>query len=494
MSGIATLLAERGWPVAGSDARGSGTLDELGTVGVRCAVGHRAENLDLLPGGPTAVIVSTAIRPDNPEVRRAQQFGVPVVRRAEALAALMAGARSVCVAGTHGKTSTTSMLTVALHAAGLDPSYAIGGVLAQPASDAVPDAVPGAATGLARAAHSGTGDVFVAEADESDGSFLAFAPHGAIVTNLEPDHLDHHGTAEAYAAVFDAFTERIQPGGFLVVCADDPGADALAGRTGGERIGGARVVRYGTRVDGPFPPEVRVTVDPTGSAGPGTDQDGARTGAAGTVRLADGREVALRLAVPGEHMLLNATAALVAGIELGVDPYRLAEGLAAYRGVRRRFERRGTAGGVTVYDDYAHHPTEVRAQLRAARAVVPAGGRLVVVFQPHLYSRTAAFAGEFATALRSADVVVVLDVYGAREEPVPGVSGELIARSVPTSDAPAEGVGGPGGTRTVRYEPDFAVAARTVAGLVRSGDLVITMGAGDVTTLGPELLTLLGSR
>lgn len=433
MSGIARILADRGLAVSGSDARDSPVLAGLAGRGVRTAVGHAAANLELLAGGPTAVVVSTAVRPDNPEVIAARAVGIPVVRRADALAALMTGRRSVCVAGTHGKTSTTSMLTVALQRAGLDPSFAIGGEL----------------TGSGLGAHHGTGDVFVAEADESDGSFLAFSPHGAVITNLEPDHLDHHGTASAYTAVFDQFVDRIEPGGFLVVCVDDPGAAALAAR-----VPLRRVVRYGR-----------------------SDAADVRLSAESAVRLIDGREVPLTLAVPGEHMLLNAVAALAAGVELGVDPELLADGLAGYAGVRRRFERKGAVGGVVVYDDYAHHPTEVAAQLAAAREVV-GDGRLVVVFQPHLYSRTAMFAAEFGAALAAADLVVVLDVYGAREDPAPGVTGELIAAAVPDRAA-------------VLYHPSRPTAAAFVAGVVRPGDLVITMGAGDVTAIGPELLTRL---
>lgn len=429
MSGIARILADRGFAVSGSDARDSAALAGLADRGVRTAVGHAAKNLELLPGGPTAVVVSTAVRPDNPEVVAARAAGIPVVRRADALAALMTGRRSVCVAGTHGKTSTTSMLTVALQHAGLDPSFAIGGEL----------------TGSGLGAHHGSGDVFVAEADESDGSFLSFSPHGAVITNLEPDHLDHHGTAEAYTAVFDQFVDRIEPGGFLIACADDPGTAALA-----DRVQLRRTVRYGRSATA----AVRLSGQ--------------------TVVLADGREVSLRLTVPGEHMLLNATAALAAGVELGVDPELLAAGLAGYTGVRRRFELKGTAAGVTVYDDYAHHPTEVAAQLAAARAVAGAG-RLVVVFQPHLYSRTATFAAEFGTALAGADLVVVLDVYGAREDPQPGVTGELVAAAV-------------GDRAAVLYHPDRPSAAAFVAGVVRPGDLVITMGAGDVTAIGAELL------
>ncbi len=455
MSAIGRILADRGFLVSGSDAKASHALTGLALRGVQTVIGQRAANLDLLPGGPTAVVVSTAIRPDNPEVVAARERGLPVVRRADALAALMCGYRGVCVAGTHGKTSTTSMLTVALQHAGLDPSFAIGGELNE------------SGTG----AHAGTGDVFVAEADESDGSFLSFAPHGAVITNIEPDHLDHHGTPEAYAEVFVAFVDRIEPGGFLVTDTDDPGVRALLARlTASGRLGLPRVIGYGRNPDA----EVRLgAVALHGHS------------ASGTIQLPGGDSVQLELEVPGEHMLSNAVAALAAGVALGLDAGVMADGLRSYTGVRRRFEYKGRAAGVRVYDDYAHHPTEVAATVRAARGVLNdsgAVGRLVVIFQPHLYSRTAAFATGFAVALAGADIAVVLDVYGAREDPQPGVSGRLIAEQIPA------------GTAQVHYLPSLAQVPTAVADLVADGDLVITMGAGDVTMLGPELLAVLGAR
>jgi UDP-N-acetylmuramate--alanine ligase len=446
MSAIARILLDRGLAVSGSDAKGSHVVTGLTARGVRIAVGQRAENLDLLDGGPTAVVVSTAIRPDNPELQAARERGIPIVRRALALSALMRGSRSVCVAGTHGKTSTTSMLTVALQHAGADPSFAIGGELNE------------SGTG----AHQGSGDVFIAEADESDGSFLAFTPHGAVLTNLEPDHLDHHGTAEAYAEVFRLFVENVQPGGFLVACSDDPGVARLLAGLG---VGAPRVIRYGTG------PDADVVLSGTRTSGHGT---------VSTVTLPSGDTVRLVLDPPGLHMALNATAALATGVALGLEPAALADGLARYTGVRRRFEFKGRAAGVVVYDDYAHHPTEVAAQLAAARTVV-SDGRLVVVFQPHLYSRTATFATAFGAALGLADIVVQMDVYGAREQPRAGVDGRLVADAVPSGTA-------------VVYEPRFTATAATVADLVRPGDVVITMGAGDVTMIGPELLQLLESR
>jgi UDP-N-acetylmuramate--alanine ligase len=445
MSGIARILLDRGAAVSGSDAKESSTLMTLRAQGARIAVGQAAENLDLLDGGPTAVVVSSAIKPDNPELVAAKERGLDVLHRSAALAALMAGHTVACVAGTHGKTSTTSMLTTALQHCRLDPSFAIGGDLNESGANA----------------HHGAGGVFVAEADESDGSFLAFSPALAVVTNMEADHLDHHGTVEAYNAVFEAFVERITKGGVLIVCADDPGAAAL-GLLAEAR--GVRVRRYG-----------RAAQDVTMTAYEAVD-------GAGVARvLIDGAEVEMKVAVPGEHMALNALAAVVAGLELAAPLEGLLEGIASFGGVRRRFEFKGRAGGVRVYDDYAHHPTEVAAQLRAARPAAQ-GGKLVVVFQPHLYSRTRLFAKEFGIALGLADEVVVLDVYGAREQPEPGVNGQLVVDNVPL----------PAGQ--VRYESSFEQVPALVASLAAEGDLVLTMGAGDVTMLGRELIAELDRR
>ncbi|MBB5805154.1 UDP-N-acetylmuramate--alanine ligase [Saccharothrix ecbatanensis] len=443
MSGIARILLARGAHVSGSDAKDSRTVLALRAQGAQIAVGHAGANLDLLPDGPTAVVVSTAIREDNAELVEARARGVIVLRRAEALAALMLDHRVACVAGTHGKTSTTSMLTVALQHCRMDPSFAIGGDLNESGANA----------------HQGTGGVFVAEADESDGSFLFFSPSVAVVTNVEADHLDHHGTVEAYVAVFDSFLERIQPDGVLVACADDPGAAALAERAA--KLG-IRVRPYGRTASGPGSARL-LDYRP---------EDG---GGVMKVELDDDEVLDVRVAVPGEHMAGNALAALVAALELGADRKGVLAGLAAFGGVRRRFEYKGQAAGVRVYDDYAHHPTEVSAQIAAARPVA-GDGKLVVVFQPHLYSRTRLFAEEFAAALGTADAVVVLDVYGAREQPEPGVTGALVSGLVPLD------VG------KVFYEPSFDRVPTLVKSLVGEGDLIVTMGAGDVTMLGPEIV------
>jgi UDP-N-acetylmuramate--alanine ligase len=442
MSGIARILLDRGMAVSGSDAKESPTLMTLRAQGAHVAVGQAAENLDLLEGGPTAVVVSSAIKAENPELAEARARGLTVLHRSEALAALMEGHRVACVAGTHGKTSTTSMLTVALQHCRLDPSFAIGGDLNESGANA----------------HHGAGGIFVAEADESDGSFLAFSPSVAVVTNVEADHLDHHGTVEAYNAIFESFVERLVSGGVLVACVDDPGSAALALLAESH---GVRVRRYG-----------RAAADVTMTSYEPVDGGGLAS------ILLDGSPVEVRVAVPGEHMALNALGALVAGLELGAPLAGLLEGIAGFGGVRRRFEFKGRSGGVRVYDDYAHHPTEVAAQLRAARPTAH-GGRLIVIFQPHLYSRTRMFATEFGKALGLADEVVVLDVYGAREQPEPGVTGRIIAEAVPLPAA------------QVRFEPSFEKVPALVAGLATDGDLVLTMGAGDVTMLDAELIAAL---
>ncbi|MFN2540221.1 MAG: UDP-N-acetylmuramate--L-alanine ligase [Mycobacteriales bacterium] len=438
MSGIARVLLARGTSVSGSDAKDSLAIASLRALGADVHVGHDPTHVQ----GADVVVVSTAIRESNPELAAARAAGIPVKRRADALAELLVGHRAVAVAGTHGKTSTTSMLTVAAQHCGVDPSFAIGGDLNEAGSNA----------------HHGTGDLFVVEADESDGSFLAYHPHAAIVTNLEPDHLDHHGTAEAYEQVFRDFTHTVT--GFLVTCADDEGAEALASYA---RSQGVEVHTYGTDDSA----DLRL-LELTLSSGTSSYQAVLRGESLGTVTLS----------VAGAHMARNSAAALLTGVQLGLPATQLIEGLAGFTGVRRRMELKGSAAGVRVYDDYAHHPTEVRAQLEAARGMT-GGGRLIAVFQPHLYSRTLAFAEAFGAALGLADEVVVMDVYGAREDPVPGVTGGLVATAV---TLPAE---------RVHFEPSWTAVPGAVVSRAVAGDLVLTLGAGDVTQIGPEVLRLL---
>ena len=427
LSGIARLLLARGVRVSGSDGHDSATLHALREAGADVHVGHDAAHVGDLGPGDT-VVVSTAIPLDNPEVVEADLRGIRLLPRSAALASLMAGYRSVAVAGTHGKTTTTSLLTVALQAAGADPTYAIGGDLA--------------ATGVNAA--QGSGDLFVVEADESDGAFLVYSPFAGVVTNIEADHLDHWEDEAAYARAFDVFAGHVDPGGFLVCCLDDPGAAALAERAAGW---GNRVVTVSTR-------------EGAADVGPG-----ALSG--------------VRLWAPGDHYLADALAAYAAGAALGLDPDDLRRGIASYTGTRRRMEPKGEAGGVRVYDSYAHHPTEIAGDLRSAR-VLAGEGRLVVAFQPHLPSRTRALGADMGAALGAADEVVVSDVYLSREESDPSVTGALVADAVPL---PAD---------RVHYVPRLADVAAALVGRAQPGDLVLTLGAGDITDVGPQVLALLG--
>ncbi len=422
LSGIARLMLARGVPVSGCDGADSPTLLALSDLGASVSVGHSAAHID----AADTLVVSTAVPETNPDVVAATERGVRMLPRSAALASVMADRRVVAVAGTHGKTTTTSLLTVALQAAGADPAYAIGGDLA--------------ATGVNAA--DGSGALFVAEADESDGAFLVYDTWAAVVTNVEADHLDQWGTAEAYAAAFDEFADALDPDGFLVCCVDDAGAAALAAR---QQAAGRRVI----------------TVSVRGSADYGPDA------LSGVV-----------LWSPGDHYLADALAALAAGEALGFARADLVRGLASYTGTRRRMERKGEAGGVRVYDSYAHHPTEITGDLQSARALA-GDGRLVVAFQPHLVSRTRAFGVAMGQALGAADDVVVLDIYLAREDADPDVTGALVADAVPLPP------------HQVTFVPDLDDAAAVLAGRAGPGDLVLTLGAGNVTTVGPQLLALL---
>lgn len=432
MSAVARIMVARGVPVSGSDAKDLPVMADLAAAGARIAVGYAAGNL----GDAQTVVAGSAIRDDNPELAAARQAGLTVLHRSQALAATMGDDVVVTVAGTHGKSTTTSMITVLLRAAGLDPSFAVGANIP--------------ALGV-NAAH-GTSGIFVAEADESDGSFLNYRPRIAVVTNVEPDHLDYYGTAEAVYQSFDRFTALLPAEGLLVACADDPGALALAERT--RERGNTRVLLYGAGEAA----DVRLD-----DAGPG--QVAVATG---------GARYSLSLQVPGRHNALNAAAAFAVALELGVDPAAAAEGLAHFAGASRRFELKGTARGVRVFDDYAHHPTEVRAALTAARSVA-GGNKVHVLFQPHLFSRTREFAAEFAAALNLADTALVLDIYPAREDPIPGVTSQLIADHLTQ------------GGRLVRAED----AVPTLASAAGEGDVVLTVGAGDVTAYGPRIVEAL---
>ena len=445
MSGLARIMMARGLDVSGSEGRDSVTVGALRALGIPVTIGHPLELLD----ETDTLVYTTAINPAHPMLAEARRRGLRVLRRASGLAAMITGSRAVAIAGTHGKTTTTSLLTVGAQACGLDPSFAIGGNLYE--------------SGLN--AHAGTGELFIVEADESDGSFLLLRPDLAIVTNVEADHLENHGDLEGVFHAFELFVARIEPGGLLVTCADDAGARRIADYA---RARGVRVRSYGEAADA----DIRVSrvverPDSVEFAVQGAD-------------LAPRSFIIASLI--GRHMALNAAGAVTLAAELDLDLDRIAVAWAGFGGVHRRFEYRGEAGGVRVYDDYAHHPTEVRAELLAARSVLGAGGRLVAVFQPGTYSRTQTFATEFADALAIADIAVVMDIFPAREEPIPGVTGELIAQRVPL---PAE---------QVVYVPSWGATASRVAALVRPGDVVMTMGIGDVHLVCPEILTEITER
>ena len=441
MSALATVLLERGHEVSGSDLRGGPACAALAALGATIAVGHAAHNVD----GADLVAVSTAVPAANPEPARARELGIPVVRRAELLAALLAGSRGVLVAGTHGKTTTTAMATVVLQAAGLDPSFAIGGTLHDSGASA----------------HHGAGEVFVAEADESDRSFLVYAPDCAVVTNVELDHHDTYADLGEVTDAFAAFLEHRSPGAPAVLGTDDPGLRALLAR--GPR---GPVVGYGEGADAGLR-IVDLQAGPSGS----------------TWSLhADGEDLGrFSVPLPGRHNVHNATAAVAVARWAGAPIEAVRRALSVFNGTQRRFQRLGAAGGVSVVDDYAHHPTELAATIAAARQTRP-GGRLIAAFQPHRYSRTAALGAELGRALSAADLVVVTGVYGAGEKPVPGVTGALVA------DAARRG-----GVETHEVAAAGDLAA-FLAVQVAPGDLVLTLGAGDVTEVGPVLLRLLEER
>ncbi|MFE4911816.1 UDP-N-acetylmuramate--L-alanine ligase [Streptomyces sp. NPDC056652] len=444
MSGIAKILAQRGAKVAGSDAKDSETAEALRALGATVHIGHAAEHL---ADDASCVVVSSAIRADNPELARAAELSVPVVHRSDALASLMGGLRAIAVAGTHGKTTTTSMLAVALTELGLDPSYAIGGDLAGPGTNA----------------RHGEGGIFVAEADESDRSFQKYDPEVAIVLNVELDHHANYASMDEIYESFEAFTSKIVPGGTLVIAADQPGAVELASRV--RDSGTFKVVTYG-EAEGADVRVHKVT---------------ARGLTSEVTVLLDGRFLTFTVSVPGRHYAHNAVAALAAGIALGIPAHNLASALGAYTGVKRRLQLKGEAAGVQVIDSYAHHPTEMTADLEAMRAAAAPGSRLLVVFQPHLFSRTQELATEMGQALALADASLVLDIYPAREDPLPGVTSALITDAAEKAGADVSAV------------HDKGAVPEAVAGMARPGDLVLTMGAGDVTDLGPGILTRLGA-
>ncbi|MGE5460707.1 MAG: UDP-N-acetylmuramate--L-alanine ligase [Solirubrobacterales bacterium] len=432
MRNLAKLFLARGTEVSGSDMKDSNGLRELEGLGATVSVGHAASQL----GEPDAVVISSAIHETNPELAEARRRGIPVWARAQALAALAAGARTIAIAGTHGKTTTTSMVGLVLERAGLDPTYLVGGEPNESGSGA----------------RSGSGGLFVAEADESDGSFLLLRSDVGIVTNVEVDHVDfYRGGREEIEAAFALFAARCR---HVVACIDDPGTvRALEGSA-------ADVTWYGTSPEADVRVEVRSL---------------APRAARAEIHL-DGRTIDVRLGVDGAHMLLNAAGTIAATGIVGVDAAVAAEALGSFTGVHRRFEHRGSVRGADFYDDYGHVPTELAVTLDVARRTDPR--RLVAVFQPHRYSRTQALWRELGASLTEADLIVVTDVYGAAQEPIPGVTGKLVVDGLALAER----------SKRVVYLPHRGDVVRFLEREVREGDLVLTMGCGDVWMLGDAAL------
>ena len=449
MSGIAELLANLGYEVSGSDARRSEVTTRLEHVcGVRIHEGHRAEHV----GAADVVVYSSAVRPSNPELTEAARRGIPAIPRAEMLAELMRLRFSIAVAGSHGKTTTTSMIAVVLERAGLDPTAVIGGRLSAFGSNA----------------RLGGGEYLVAEADESDRSFLLLSPTVAVMTNIDHEHMDTYGSVEQLEQAFADFGDKVPFYGAAVVCSDDARAAHVASRLK------RRTVTYGLG-DGGRVPDVRGTDGALGSFG------GRCTVSR---RQADGTYAHLgtiELSIPGRHNLQNALAAVAVADDLGVPFDVVASALAGFRGAERRFERFGEHAGVLVVDDYGHHPTEIAAVLAAARATLDR--RLVVAFQPHRYSRTRQLMQEFGPSLREADEIVLADIYAAGEEPLPGVTLDTLGAAI------REGSGRP--VHLVRALDDIVP---TVLGLVHAGDAVITLGAGSIGTVPRRLVAALEGR
>jgi UDP-N-acetylmuramate--alanine ligase len=441
MSGIAQILAARGVSVSGCDAKESRRTAALAALGIETCIGHHADHLAHVD----TLIVSTAIPVTNGERVAATTNGIPVLTRAEALGAIMSGFTGIAITGTHGKTTTTSMFTVALQHCGVDPSFAIGSELNESGTNA----------------HLGSGDLFVVEADESDGAFLHLEPRVAIVTNIEPDHLDHWGTFEAIEQAFTDFTASVGArGGFVVACLDDPGAATMVKTA---RDQGVDIRTYGESVDADFQMIDAIVGEDGWSFD--TVHEGVRQGV-------------ISLAVPGHHNALNAQAVFVAMLGLGYTAEQIIGGLQSFSGTRRRFDFKGNVGGIRVYDDYAHHPTEITATLTAAREVA-GEGRVIAAFQAHHYYRTAMFTKEFGEALGLADRVVVLEVFAPGEEPIPGASGQTMASNVPLA------------SENVVFEPSWShVAEHLVAG-AREGDIIMTLGAGDIGLIANEVVELL---
>jgi UDP-N-acetylmuramate--alanine ligase len=440
MSGLAEVLLELGYRVSGSDLRLSPVTERLARLGAEIRQGHAAENV----AGANAVVVSSAVRPDNPEVFEARRRGIPVIPRGELLAELMRLKFGIAVGGSHGKTTTTSMIAAILLQAGMDPTVVVGGL---------------SATMRGSNARVGKSEYLVVESDESDGSFLKLAPILAVVTNIDREHLDHYASLEDILGAFTAFVNKVPFYGAAILCLDDENVQRILPAVG------RRVVTYGANAQA----EVRITHCSIGHL-------------AAEFHLARGAEDlgCFRLHVPGAHNISNAAAAAAVALELGIPVETIREGLAAFRGVDRRFEIKGTERGVTVIDDYGHHPTEIRATLAAARAC--RYNRVLVLFQPHRYSRTQALLEDFARAFHQADAVYVLDIYAASEPPIAGVSSPALVEAIARY-----------GHRSVHYAGELASGAAAIARAAQPGDAIITLGAGSVSQAAGQILDRLRS-
>ncbi len=437
MSGLARIALSHGITVTGSDVKESTVVTALRALGAQIETTHAASNVE----GADVIVYSSAISESNPEFRRANELSIPNLTRAAALSVLMSQSKSIAVAGTHGKTTTSSMMAVALQACSADPSFAIGGTITTSGSNA----------------HRGTGEIFVAEADESDGSFIEYHPFAAIITNIEHDHVDYFATPKDVEDAFRDFASTISSDGFLTYCRDDNGAEKLA-----LQVTSCQLVSYGT-TEGCDLILDSIELEPMGSR--------ARA-------IWRGKVVGVvELQVPGQHNLLNAAAVLATGLNLGFAASELLTGLAMYRGTGRRFELKGTVHGIRVIDDYGHHPTEIDVTLKAARRFA-GDGRLVVIFQPHRFSRTQAFYKEFAQSLEQADRVIILEIYAASEKGIPGVTSRLITDLMPNGE----------------YIPNFVEVTDEVINSAKPLDVILTLGAGDVSSLATIIVDGLSRR
>ncbi len=439
MSAIGQLLLERGIAVSGSDLRPSSLTAKLESMGARIFEGHAAANV---PADAVLLVTTAAASDENPEIVEANRRGIPVILRAEMVARLMEGKRVIAVAGAHGKTTTSSLIALILVNAGLKPMYLLGGE----------------SLDLGGHAAWGEGDICVVEADEYRRAFHEYTPAIAVITNVEADHLDLYGTAEAYMEAFIEFARKVVPGGLILVCADDPGARHVSDVVGDDpyqhETYGTEGVRYWMAKD-------IVMSD---------------TGATFTVTRGGVRVGVLHTRIPGDHFVRNALAAAAVALHHDVPFDVIRQSIADFKGARRRFERTGEAGGVTVMDDYAHHPTEARATIAAARRAFP-GRRIIGVYQPHTYSRIGYLWDEWLSCWEGLDALVVLETYAARETPLPGRSAADLAAAITSPKA--------------TYAKDFDDAAAQAKALARPGDIVFTIGAGDVLEVGPKLLELL---